>query len=133
MKWFTDISGLDALRKTYRKLVVRHHPDNGGSESSIKEINAEYDALFTKYKAEYEHSKSYGEATERQKQSYDPIKDQKIRDMAIMLSRYPGLIIELCGVWIWVFGNTKAYKDELKSLGLHYAKKKQCYQFPFPY
>lgn len=37
MKWFKEINTLDDLRKLYRKLVVKHHPDNGGSEETIKE------------------------------------------------------------------------------------------------
>lgn len=32
MKWFQGITTLKELRKEYRRLVVKHHPDNGGSE-----------------------------------------------------------------------------------------------------
>ena len=39
MKWFQGITTLKELRKEYRRLVVKHHPDNGGSEDVIKEIN----------------------------------------------------------------------------------------------
>ena len=55
MKWFKDISTLDHLRKRYKQLVVQHHPDNGGSDDAIKEINSEYDILFKKLKNSYEH------------------------------------------------------------------------------
>lgn len=127
MKWFKNADTLELLRKEYRKLVIKYHPDNGGSEETIKEINAEYDILFKKMKAAYEHSENYQKATDRQKQSYDSIKDQKIRDMIFQLSRYQGLVIELCGVWLWISGDTKKYKDELKSLGLHYASNKKCW------
>ena len=127
MKWFKEVKSLDELRKLYRKLVVKYHPDNGGSEEIIKEINAEYDVLFKRLKEGYEKS----EATERQKQAYDSAKDQKLRNMIIKLSRYPGLIIELCGVWLWVYGNTKEHKDELYRLGLHYARNKKCWYIHF--
>lgn len=131
MKWFKDIHSLDDLRKLYKKLVIKYHPDNGGSEDIIKEVNAEYDILFKQLKAGYEKSEAYQKATERQKQAYDSEKDQKLRDMIIKLSRYPGLIIELCGVWLWVSGNTKAHKDELHRLGLHYARNKKCWYIHF--
>lgn len=116
MKWFKDISTLDHLRKRYKQLVVQHHPDNGGSDNAIKEINSEYDILFKKLKNSYEHSESYQKSSDRQKQSYNSVKDQKIREMIVKLSRLQGLVIELCGVWLWVSGDTKRYKDELKAL-----------------
>ena len=46
MKWFKDVKSLEELRKLYRRFVMEHHPDNGGSEDIIKEVNAEYDILF---------------------------------------------------------------------------------------
>lgn len=131
MKWFKDIQSLDELRKAYKKLVVKHHPDNGGSDEDIKSINAEYDILFKKFKAGYEHSESYKNATDRQKQAYNTVKDQKIRDMVIKLSKYPELFVEICGVWIWVSGNTIAYKEELKALGLHFARNKKSWYIHF--
>lgn len=131
MKWFKDITNLDDLRKAYKRLVVKYHPDNGGSDTEIKEINAEYNELFKKLKSGYERSESYKNATDRQKQSYDTVKDQKLREVIIKLSRYKGLVIELCGVWVWVSGDTKQYKEELKALGLHYASQKKCWYIHF--
>lgn len=127
MKWFKDISTLEDLQKKYKQLVIKHHPDNGGSNDAIKEINAEYDILFKKLKNGYEHFESYQKSTNRQKQAYDSVKDIKIREMIVKLSRFQGLVIELCGVWLWVTGDTKRYKEELKKLGLHYAPQKKCW------
>lgn len=131
MKWFKETGTLDELRKLYKKLVVMHHPDNGGSEETIKEINAEYDILFKRLKSDFEHKDAYRNATDKQKQAYDSVKDQKLREMIVRLCRYPGLVIELCGVWIWVSGETKRYKEELKALGLHYASNKKCWYVHF--
>ena len=38
--------------------------------------------------------------------------------MAIIeqLLNYPDMLIEVCGSWIWVSGNTKEHKDILKAL-----------------
>lgn len=37
--------------------------------------------------------------------------------------------VELCGKWIWVDGNTKPVKEELKKLGLRWASKKEKWYF----
>lgn len=127
MKWFKDVLTLNELRKKYKQLVIQFHPDNGGSEDILKEINSEYNILFKKLKNSFEHSESYQQANDRQRQAYDSVKDQKIREMIVKLSRFQELTIELCGTWIWVSGNTKKYKEELKSLGLNYASQKKCW------
>lgn len=36
---------LDELKRVYRKLAFKHHPDKGGSEDRMKRINAAYDAV----------------------------------------------------------------------------------------
>lgn len=132
MKWFKDINTLDELRKAYKQLVKKHHPDNGDSDIEIiKQINAEYDELFKKLKTGYEKSEGYKTATDRQKQTYDSVKDKKLREVIVKLCRYKGLVLELCGVWLWVSGDTKKYKDELKALGLHYASQKKCWYIHF--
>ena len=38
-----------------------------------------------------------------------------------------GLTVESCGSWLWVSGNTKAHKEELKALGLHWAARKKMW------
>lgn len=53
MKWFNEnVKTVDELRKVYKKLLVSHHPDNGGNVSSMQEINVEYDYLFKRVQHE---------------------------------------------------------------------------------
>jgi len=130
MKWFKEISSPDELRRLYRKLVVRHHPDNGGSEAVIKEINAEYDILFKRIKNDFEHKDTYSKAPDKQKQQYDWQKDRQIREMVIQLSRFKGITVEIIGVWIWVF-SCYEYRKELKELGFHWARQKQMWYLHF--
>ena len=48
MKWFQNIHSIAELRKIYRILLKRYHPDNeGGSLEITQEINREYDILFS--------------------------------------------------------------------------------------
>lgn len=130
MKWFQNIETLKDLRKEYRRLVVKHHPDNNGSEDIIKEINAEYDILFQKMKYDFEQKAAYSNTTDKQKQSYDWQKDAQIRDIIIQLSRFKDITVEIIGVWIWV-SNCYEYRKELKALGFHWASQKQMWYIHF--
>lgn len=134
MKWFQDVKTLDELRKLYRKLVVKYHPDNNpennNSERIIKEINVEYELLFKRLKNDFEHRDIYSHATDKQKQSYDWQKDKQIRDMVMQLSKFKDIKVEIIGVWIWV-SNCYAYRKELKELGFHWASKKQMWYIHF--
>ena len=42
----TDVCTVEELRKQYRQLMKKHHPDVGGSTEDAKQINAEYDGVF---------------------------------------------------------------------------------------
>lgn len=125
MKWFYNINDVEILRKEYKKLVVKYHLDNGGSEEIIKEINNKYQKLFKAIKDEFEHSDKFNQSTEKQKQKYDWKRDFNIRDTILQLSKFHKIDIEICGVWIWISNGYK-YKKELHNLGFHFAKQKKC-------
>merc|ERR1712100_523638 len=43
---------MDEIRKKYRKLAIKMHPDKGGDPEKFKEIQQAYDILFDKDKRE---------------------------------------------------------------------------------
>jgi hypothetical protein len=43
MTAFTDIDNLKDLKRAYRQLAARWHPDRGGSAATMQQINALYD------------------------------------------------------------------------------------------
>lgn len=49
-KYFKNITSFENLKEQYKKLLKANHPDNGGDEETTKEINVEFDALFTIWK-----------------------------------------------------------------------------------
>ena len=49
-----------AIKKAYRKLAMKHHPDKGGDEIKFKEINEANDILTSDKRAEYDHIRKYG-------------------------------------------------------------------------
>ena len=130
MTYFKNIETLEQLRKVYRDLLKKYHPDNGGSEEITKAINSEYEQLFKVLKDRHE-SKTAG--TENKKASYSNTKynyeeDAKLREMIQKIIYFEGINIEICGSWLWISGNTYQYKKELKALGFKWAStKKQWY------
>ena len=53
MKYFTNCTTLETLKKEYRRLCMLHHPDRGGDTATMAAINDEYDAVFPALKLAY--------------------------------------------------------------------------------
>ena len=49
-KYFVSCKTLDELKKEFRRLAMKHHPDVGGDTATMQAINAEFDRLFPLYK-----------------------------------------------------------------------------------
>lgn len=48
--YFDGCDDMKSIRETYRKLLLKYHPDNGGSEEITAELNAIFDELEKKYR-----------------------------------------------------------------------------------
>ena len=48
--YFKNIKTFEDLKKQFRELLKANHPDNGGNEEVMKEINVEFDAIFPIWK-----------------------------------------------------------------------------------
>lgn len=118
MKFFEGVETLEELKKVYRKLVIKYHPDNvNGDEELIKAINNEYDKLFQMLKDRYNQENKH--KTEEMASDF--------KDIINKIVMCEGLIIEIIGNWVWVTGNTKDHKDILKEAGFFWASKKKAW------
>lgn len=130
--YFKDVHTLEELRKQYRDLLKKYHPDNAnGSTEATQEINAEYDRLFKVLKDRHE-SRSAGtdnEKTDFNNKKYDFSEDQKLREVLQKVISFSGINIEIVGCWIWIDGNTYQYKTELKEIGFKWAREKKKWYF----
>jgi curved DNA-binding protein CbpA len=116
MKYFKNPQTLEELKKQYRELAMKHHPDKGGETAVMQEIKNEYDILFAKLKDV--HQNKDGETyTAKQSNTETPEHFKKIIDE---LMKMDNVTIEIIGCFIWVTGETKPCKDMLKSLKFHW-------------
>lgn len=44
--YFINCKNLDELKKAYKAAAMKYHPDMGGSNEAMQQINAEYSARF---------------------------------------------------------------------------------------
>lgn len=121
IKYFKTCTTLEELKAEYKRLVFKHHPDRGGDTATMQEINAEYDDLFPRLKNIHKNKdgKTYEKDTAEAPNEF--------RDLIEKLMKMEGCHIEVIGCFLWVSGNTKPYKEDLKVLGFKWHSKKLCW------
>jgi curved DNA-binding protein CbpA len=119
MKYFNPIpTTAEELKKQYRELAKRYHPDKGGSTAEMQKVNAEYDVLFPKLKDI--HKNKDGETyTKETTETPDYFKG-----LIAELMKMEDVVIEIIGCFVWLSGNTKPYKDQIKDLRFKWHTKK---------
>lgn len=120
MKYFTEVKTIEELKRQYKTLAFKHHPDRGGKVEDMQAINAEYDVLFIRVKNT--HETADGKTYTKEQAADVPDNFRAIIDAIISFD----CTIELCGSWLWVF-NAYAYRQELKSLGFFWCSSKKAW------
>lgn len=122
-KWFKNVSNVEELRKQYRELLKKYHPDNaGGSVEATQKINAEYDRIFADLSKENKSdNKSSACDDEAENEAFKTILNQIININAD---------VEIIGTWVWIHGGYE-YRELLKSIGFKFAPKKKCWCWHF--
>lgn len=124
MKYFAACTTLDELKKEYRRLAMIHHPDHGGDTATMQAINGEYAETFARLKNQHNAAADEAHQTTETPEEFITIISQ--------LLRFPGLIVELCGSWLWITGETYAIKDQLKAAGCRWSSSKKAWYWHHP-
>ena len=114
-KYFEHLNTLAAIKAEYKRLVKINHPDVGGDNATMQEINRQYTEAV-------EWITKHGEGRDRQDAAAEVPRDYINAVAAVVNLR--GLEVELVGSWIWVTGETRLHKDALKAAGYRWASKK---------
>ena len=124
MKYFAACTTLDELKKEYRRLAMIHHPDHGGDTATMQAINGEYSEAFPRLKNQHNAAADEAHQTTETPEEFITI--------IFQLLRFPGLIVELCGSWLWITGETYAIKDQLKAAGCRWSSSKKAWYWHHP-
>ena len=102
-------------KTAYHAACKKYHPDiNPVGEEMMKIINDAYDAL-----------KEYAGEMKSEQTDYGDM----LNDALNAISGLPALVIEICGSWVWITGETRGAKDMLKEAGFKWAAKKKAWYF----
>ena len=115
---------LGELKSAYRAAAKQYHPDvNEHGLELMKVINCAYEFLKKNLsKWSFDQATNDTPLTEILQEKFDAIK------------HFIGIETEVCGSWLWVSGDTKRYKEQLKEAGFRWARKKvQWYWRPEGY
>jgi len=101
---FIGVQTLDEAKKLFHKLAIIHHPDKGGRKEDFQELLNYFHA----FRPETEHEKFKGE--------YDQWDGVAYAEIIFQLIKIPGIEIVVCGSFIWLEGNTKPVKEQIKAI-----------------
>lgn len=127
-KYFVNCKTLDELKKVYKALAVKHHPDVGGDTATMQAINAEYEARFEVLKRS-QNEQAAADTTGRTRATTESAGDF----IAIInaLLHLDGLEVELCGRWLWIGGETMKHREALKAAGCRWSSQKKLWSWHF--
>ena len=124
MTYFKNVNSVESLKRQYRALAKKYHPDiNKDIDTTdiMKAINSEYEKLFARFKDvhETESGETYtaNESTTEKSEDFINIINSIINF---------NIDIEIIGSWVWCF-NSYEYREQLKALGFKYAAKKKAW------
>ena len=100
MTYFKNVNTLEELRKQYKELLKRYHPDNpNGSTEATQQINQEYEKLFKLMKDKHD-SRQTSNTEEKtsfyNNMKYDFSEDIKLREVLNKVINFTDVTIELC-------------------------------------
>jgi DnaJ-class molecular chaperone len=110
----------EELKALYRKLAMKFHPDRGGDSEAMKAVYDEYDELFLLLKDV--HKTKDGEKYTARQESTETA--EQFKDLVNDLMKMDDIVIEVIGCFVWVTGNTKPYRKQLKELRFRWHSKK---------
>lgn len=126
INYFENCTTPGEIKARYRELAMKHHPDRGGDTRIMQDINGQYHDLL-KSKSGFKFQRKNGEWKEYK---YNFRNEQYIveaLDKLLRLQLPADVEILIIGLYIWVRGDTKPIKEDLKKIDFRWHSKRQCW------
>jgi hypothetical protein len=108
------------IKAAYKKMILKYHPDRNPADLEMsKSINVAFQTL----------------------RNYDGLSapvgcaeininlSEEIEAAIKSVINLSGVVVELCGTWIWLSGNTKEHKEAIKEAGYKWSPKKTMWHW----
>lgn len=127
MNYFQDCFTVVDVKKRYKELAFKHHPDYGGDTLTMQVINHQYEEKLKSFDGQKTTDSDNKEHTYR----YDQKVEQELMYLIdrLLCLKMVNVDIYLIGLWVWVDGDTKAYKESLKELKCRWHSVRKCWYF----
>ena len=126
MNFFKDCQTVEQVKHLYRQLARENHPDLGGDTAKMQEINSQYEQALRSCNGQI----STDEEGKKHTYNYnDDIEKDIMRVISELLSLKIDGDVYLIGVWVWIVGNTKPHKEQLKNLNCRWHAKRAAWYY----
>lgn len=129
--YFEEAKTLEDVKQIYKKLARKLHPDcnpDHDTTAEFQKMQQQYNEAFKRLKNV--HVNKDGETYEKETDETP----EQYADIINELLKCEGLVIELCGSWLWITGNTRDHADTLKKMKFRWSRNKCAWYFHFePY
>lgn len=108
----------EVVRNAYRKASLKYHPDrNPAGNEMMRLVNEAKETLKSEsFPFDFTNEEGYDYGDE-------------INQALNKILNLQGLVIEVCGAWVWVSGNTKEHWITLKEAGFKFSPPKKMVYF----
>lgn len=126
MKYFREIKTIEELKKEYKRLVMLLHPDL----NKYKDTTKEFQEMQNEYELKFEEVKNNFKNAEGEIYTKENNEDiNEFKEIIEKIIHFELVEIEIIGNWLWLSGNTKKYKEEIKKLGFKWSNNKIAWYY----
>lgn len=119
--YFDKVQDMESAKKEFRRWCMALHPDRGGN-------TADFVAMQKEYIITLERLEKGGKSTAKDT-TYEKAAVERYKAVIKALAGLAGLEIHLAGTWLWIGGNTREHRAELKKAGCRWATKKGMWYY----
>ena len=129
--FFGSCKTVEEIKKLYRELAKQHHPDLNPAERRdecneiMKAINAAYHAAL---KGQHGTTRTGSDGRDHTYSYDEEIEQAIVNKIAELLAlKMADVEVWLIGLWVWIIGDTKPHKEELKGASCTWHSKRKCW------